>query len=113
MARLELDGPVGSLHIYAVYLHPSNKVSQAASIRKLSSVLKSDIHNIVSGDFNFVMQAYDRISKTDAECTGSRELDCSSSKVWQNALNGIPLNEFKQNRFTYEGSWGWSKLDRA
>ena len=113
MARLELDGPAGSLHIYAVYLHPSNKVSQAASIRKLSSVLKSDIHNIVSGDFNFVMQAYDRISKTDAECTGSRELDCSSSKVWQNALNGIPLNDFEQNRFTYEGSWGWSKLDRA
>ena len=77
LARLELGGPRGSLHIYAVYLDPGDPSAQAASIKRLAAAQDPKVHNLVCGYFNFVMCAHDRISKYDASCSGDSGRDKS------------------------------------
>ena len=63
VGRLELLGPRGSPHIYAIYLDPQSKSSQKDHIAKINDIIDDRVHNLFAGDFNFVEQENDRLIK--------------------------------------------------
>ena len=50
LGRLELHGPKGALHIYAVYLDPGSWKKRNQQMQKLVEVCDPNAHNLVLGD---------------------------------------------------------------
>jgi hypothetical protein len=81
-------------------------------IKKINEVYDHDVHNIIAGDFNFVTGESDRIRKDSARCTNN-SLDKRNAETWNGAADSMKIQEFVQDAFTCENSYGWSRLDRA
>ena len=111
LARLEFSGAAGRLHVYAIYLSPDSPEERDAQIMQLASILDRTVHNMIAGDFNFVSNDCDRMSKVDGE-SRSNAADNRNAMTWQRMLHEGGLQEFQQSEFTCENSYGWSKIDR-
>ena len=81
-------------------------------MRKLGEAYDPEVHNIVVGDFNFVTTDADRIAKTSADCNNN-STDKSNTETWNDLNTRLGLQEFVQERYTCENSFGWSRIDRA
>lgn len=112
LGRLELHGPKGALHIYAVYLDPGSWKKRNQQMQKLVEVCDPNAHNLVLGDFNFTMCSDDRISKT-CEANGANFPDRKNSEYWRDICVRLRLQEFAQDQMTCENSFGWSRIDRV
>ena len=112
LARLELRGAKGTMHVYAIYLDPECAEARNCQMRRLAQVYDEKVLNIIIGDFNFVTSEADRISKSSAECHNNAG-DKLNAKVWNNLNEKLGLKEFIQEQYTCENSFGWSRIDRA
>ena len=112
LARLEFSGATGRLHVYAIYLSPDDPGKRDEELRRLAEVLGPSVHNILAGDFNFVTNDGDRISKGDGACN-SGAADKRNAGKWKGIASKFDLKEFQQEAYTCENSYGWSKIDRV
>jgi hypothetical protein len=111
IARLEFRGASGRLHVYAIYLSPDSPEEREQQLKQLVGIIDPKVHNILAGDFNFVTNDCDRISKVDGE-GHSDAADRRNAVVWKGLADTHDLREFQQEEFTCENSYGWSKIDR-
>ena len=100
LGQLQLCGPRGELHLYAVYLDPACSESQSNTIRLLSSCIRTEVHNLICGDFNFTMHDGDRIQRSDARTRGDDAKDGTKAKLWRDAMRCKHLQEFEQHEHT-------------
>ena len=133
-AVLRLDGALGSLDIYSVYFHtghsapledaleagydanarvPSDFELREALRRRLVRALRPRDRalSFIGGDFNYVLQAADRVCTTRAAATGRRDQRDAAS--WQSLL-GTPfgLHDLYQPEPTYAAPDSRARLDR-
>ena len=110
IGRLVLEGIYGLLHIYVVYLDPSDSRHQCSDIDLLGSSLDSRAHSLVVGDLNFVQEASDRYLKA----TGTYSLgdDAAVAKQWTSSIASRGLVELKQPYHTCETGICFSRIDR-
>ena len=110
IGRLVLEGIYGLLHIYVVYLDPSDSRHQCSDIDLLGSSLDSRAHSLVVGDLNFVQEASDRYLKA----TGTYSLgdDAAVAKQWTSSIASRGLVELKQPYHTCEKGMCFSRIDR-
>ena len=111
LGRLSLQGDSGTLHIYVVYLHPSDKCQQKQAITTLNKHLDPNAHSIITGDFNFVIAEADRYSKHLE--TWSWGDDKPVAEKWEQDISALGIQEWSQDSFTYEGGICFSRLDRV
>ena len=112
IARLEFKGPQGCLHVYGCYLNPDSPAKRSQQLKAMSDAMDDRVHNVVVGDFNFVVSGSDRISKTDARAETIRA-DKQNAGTWVEVSGAHALKEFSQKEYTCENSFGWSRTDRA
>ena len=119
-AALRLDGPLGSLDIYTVYLH-SGQQRQAweSLIRTLTSFSRPRSEalslSLFLGDWNFVVDNTDRYNRTDARWTGQTDtLEAAGFALTFGRTHGF--HEIAQEEMTHESGRnldrGASRLDR-
>ena len=109
---MSFSGPAGSLSVFAVYLSPDSSLERDRQIKQRFKKYDAKHHNLVLGDFNFVLQGADRICKKQASCKADTA-DESNSSTWNELANANQLKEFVQGSYSYENSFGWSRIDRA
>ena len=81
IGRLRLHGSHGALHIFVVYLDPSDRKSQTEHIRTLAESLDPRVHSLIVGDFNFVQEQHDRYLKSSG--VYSADNDEPVAKEWK------------------------------
>ena len=111
MARLEFSGSKGCLHVYAIYLSPEDPGERDKQLRRLADVIDPAVHNLITGDFNFVANDCDRINKSDGSCHNNAA-DKRNAATFKEVAATCSLKEFAQDEFTCENSYGWSRIDR-
>ena len=72
--------------------------------------LRTPLHNVVAGDFNFIENSTDRISKVTAEMPKTE--DRRVSEKWKQHISKHNFQEFEQYQYTCEHSHEWSRIDR-
>ena len=112
LGRLQFNGAQGTLHVYVCYLDPELPAERDKDMRTPGNAMDDGVHNIVVGDFNFVICDADQISKTSAACESSAA-DKRNARAWSDIANQHSMKEFVQEEFTCENSHGWSRIDRA
>ena len=111
LARLEFSGAKGCLHVYAIYLSPEDPGERDKQLKRLADVIDPAVHNLITGDFNFVANDCDRINKAAGDCH-SNAADKRNATTWKEVAATCSLKEFSQDEFTCENSYGWSRIDR-
>ena len=111
VARLTLDGPMGRLCIFAIYLDPSSVENQVKSIQCIGQATDPHAHNVLSGDFNFTEMPSDRIAKQTADLSKSE--DRRQTEEWKQYVHARGFREFHQPHYSCENSHGWSRIDRV
>ena len=112
IAKLELAGAHGCMHVYIIYLDPESASEREVQMRSIAAKCDPHVHNIVLGDFNFAANDSDRISKTGADCHSNND-DRRNANTWNDIAAKLGLKEFVQDSFTCENSHGWSRIDRV
>ena len=107
---LDLRGQHGNLRIIGAYFDPASKLEQKRSVEMLKPLITKDCHCIVCGDFTFVMNQHDRISKSDAHPSDRNDLPVAT--VWRDLLSSS-LTEWEQPEMTCESSLSFSRVDRV
>ena len=75
VARLTLRGNDGMLNLIPVYLDPSSAQVQIDGIGSIKKLLLAGAHNLIAGDWNFVVAAGDCITKNTAAAARSGACD--------------------------------------
>ena len=112
---LRLDGHLGSLGLYVVYLHTGaararRDATKAAILRSLRS--QGSCLSLLLGDWNFVADDKERFHKQDAEWTGERDAP-EQGHFEQHFLADRSFQELAQEAFTHDSERGESRLDRV
>ncbi len=118
IGRLRLEGPQGCLDIFVLYLTTGNnaeaKDERAKQARLLARHIapQSDRLSLVLGDFNFVTEKEDRVSKASGQCSGTYDLQ--EKELFEDILwKPKGFNELRQPHFTHESGLARSRLDRV
>ena len=117
IARLRLNGPLGSLDIYTAYLKAgSNQDARqerqvAARLLAHSMAPQKDRLSLVLGDFNYVTASEDRYTKGSLNYSGgpdAKETEYFEKTVWK----PFGLHEIQQPLVTHSSASADSRLDR-
>ena len=118
VAKLALDGPNGALDIFVAYMTSGSdqtaKLERKQQIGLIKDHMrdKSEALTVLAGDFNFVSNKDDRISKSDGNSSGDR--DKEESELFNRIfVDQHRLFELEQDNFTHACSQARSKIDRA
>ena len=111
IGRLSLCGPRGCLELFIVYLDPSSAANQISSIKLLGTYIKSCVHTLILGDFNFVHCKTDRLLK--ATNTWSLGDDKAVDRAWVEHISSRGIKEWAQESHTCETGIAFSRIDRV
>ena len=131
-AVLRLNGPQGAMDIFAAYFQTGNSQDVSSpdtqghadtahpgqslplQRQQLRDQIASSISrqgrslSIIGGDFNWVAMTQDRVSKTNAAWSGSR--DQGEEQHWRRVLGDF--HEVHQGEMTHDSAAAQSRLDR-
>jgi hypothetical protein len=107
-----LSSSVAALHLFAVYLDPSNANDRIATMRSMRAAVAPNTHNIIAGDLNFTFNPQERLS-FGGEAGSPTDIDVACVAEWDLLFTDAGFKEFHQPGFTCKHSFGFSKLDKV
>jgi hypothetical protein len=107
-----LSSSIAALHLFAVYLDPSNAHERVATMRKMKAAVAPNSHNIIAGDLNFTFNPQERLS-FGGEAGSPTDIDVACVAEWNLLFTDAGFKEFYQPGFTCKHSYGFSKLDKV
>jgi hypothetical protein len=102
-AHMCLASSIASLHLYALYLDPSNANDRVATMRRMKAAIAPKAHNIIAGDLNFTFNPQERLSF--GGIAGSpTEIDVACVSEWDHLFTDAG---FKELHWFYMQTFIW------
>jgi exonuclease III len=109
--KLCLSGASGCLHIFAVYLDPSNSAARTTTMRLMKAAVTPNVHTMIAGDLNFTFTCDERLT-FGGIASSPADSDTACVREWNQLFGECGFNELHQPGFTCRHPFGFSKIDK-